>query len=71
MNAPHYGRGRGGQASMNGEIPPGQERALHRRRALEAEQRAFRDTQVNRPAGASAADLAPVRLRVSGDRPNG
>jgi hypothetical protein len=51
-------------------IPAGQARALYRRHALEAQQRAFRDLEAGRPT-TTPADLAPVRRRMEGGRPNG
>lgn len=66
MHAPHLRPGRVRPVLMNGSIPAEQARALHRRRILEDQQRAFREVEA-----ASPADLAPVRRRVVIDRPNG
>jgi hypothetical protein len=67
MNLPHLRSSGVSQNLYDGQIPPGQARALHRRRALEAQQRAFREVEAGRPA-TSAADLAPVRRRSDPDR---
>ena len=66
MHAPHLRPDRARPVLMNGTIPAEQARALHRRRTLEAQQRAFREVEATSPA-----DLAPVRRRVVVDRPNG
>lgn len=70
MNSPHLRTDRVRPILTNGEVPAGQARALHRRRILEAQQRAFRDLEAGRQA-ATAADLAPVRRRIVGHGPNG
>jgi hypothetical protein len=70
MNTPHLRRDRVRPGVYDSEVPAGQARALHRRHALEAQQRAFRELESGRQA-TSAADLAPVRRRIDGDRPNG
>lgn len=66
MNLPHLRTSRLNQSTYDGHIPAGQARALHRRRALDAQQRAFREIDAG-TAGASAADLAPVRRRSDTD----
>lgn len=66
MNGPHLRPDRARPVPMNDAIPAGQARALHRRRTLEAQQRAFREIEAT-----SAADLAPVRRRIMADRPKG
>jgi hypothetical protein len=70
MNSPHLRSSRSRQLPYASEIPAGQARALDRRRALEAQQRAFREMEAGRPT-TSAADLTPVRRRTGGDRPTG
>lgn len=68
MNTPHARPGRFHQGHEPGGVPAGQARALHRRQALEAQQRSFRlgEPMASGPAGNSQADLAPVRLRRRG-----
>jgi hypothetical protein len=70
MKTPHLRPDRARPGVYDSEIPPGQARALHRRHALEAQQRAFRDLEAGRQT-ASPADLAPVRRRIDGSRPTG
>ena len=65
MNPPHLCPSRVRQGPYDNNIPAGQARALHRRRALEAQQRVFREGEVGRPA-ASPADLAPIWRRTAG-----
>jgi hypothetical protein len=66
MNLPNPRPSRFHQGVYDGQVPASQVRELHRRRALEAQQRAFRDLEAGRPA-TSAADLAPVRRRSAGE----
>ena len=66
MNAPHLRPSRVPQGPYDSEIPAGQARALHRRHALEAQQRAFREGEAGRPA-TSRADLAPIWRRTPGE----
>jgi hypothetical protein len=68
MKLPHLRPSGVSQSLYDGQVPAGQARALHRRRVLEAQQRAFRDLEAGRPA-ASAADLAPVRRRAGTEGP--
>jgi len=68
MNSPHLRPNRVRQGVYDSEIPAGQARALHRRQALEAQQRAFREAEAGRPA-ASPADLAPIWRRTAGAGP--
>ena len=70
MNSPHLRTDRVRPGVYDNEIPAGQTRALHRRHALEAQQRAFRELEAGRQT-ASPADLAPVRRRSEGSRPTG
>jgi hypothetical protein len=70
MNSPHLRPSRSRHAIYDSEIPAAQTRALHRRQALEAHQRAFRDIETGRPA-TSPADLTPVRRRMDDSRPPG
>jgi hypothetical protein len=65
MNSPHLRPDRIRPGFYDNEISAGQARALHRRHALEAQQRAFREFEAARQA-ASPADLAPVRRRIGG-----
>jgi hypothetical protein len=68
MNFPHLHPSRVSQGLYDGRVPAGQARALHRRRLLEAQQRAFRVMDAGRPT-ISAADLAPVRRRTGAEGP--
>ncbi len=65
MKAPHLRFDRRPEGGREGEIPAVQARALHRRRELEAQQRAFQGPVPGRES-ASAADLTPVRRRPRG-----
>jgi hypothetical protein len=68
MNSPHLRPSRLHQGLHASEIPAGQSRALQRRQALEAQQRAYRVADLGRTTN-SAADLAPVKLRSRGPGP--
>jgi hypothetical protein len=65
MNSPHLRPSRLQQSSYASEVPAGQVRALHRRQALEAQQRAFRAAELGHGIN-SPADLTPVKLRSRG-----
>jgi hypothetical protein len=68
MHSPHL-RSRRIHATPNAsKIPVDQARALERRHALDAQQRAFRAADPGRSTN-SPADLAPVRLRSRGPGP--
>ena len=68
MNSPHLRPDRIRPGVHDHGIPEGHARALQRRQALEAQQRAYRDLDSDRQT-VSAADLAPVRRRIGGGRP--
>jgi hypothetical protein len=68
MNVPHLRPTQVSHSVYDGQVPAGQARALHRRRALEAQQRAFRDGERGHPT-TSAADLAPIRRRTGTEGP--
>jgi hypothetical protein len=68
MNLPHLRPDHVNSGVYDGQVPAGQARALHRRRTLEAQQRAFRDGERANPT-ASAADLAPIRRRTWAEGP--
>jgi hypothetical protein len=66
MNSPHLRPSRIYQGLYDNKVPSGQARALHRRHALEAQQRAFREGEAGRPA-MSPADLTPIWRRTPGE----
>ena len=66
MNSPHLRSNRVRQGLYDSNVPPGQARALHRRHALEAQQRAFREGEAGRTT-TSPADLTPIWRRTPGE----